>query len=147
MLSLHMTGQSTSKNKEDLNLLYEKGTVQYAAHMYADAASTWSQLLEKGRDSENDYIQVGRAFYQDKAYDKADEIFAKMAEKYPDNLQPYLWMANTAAAKDPDFDLGIASAQIPDSSPEGCRRLRKKNVKEIYDALRFLGYEALQNKR
>jgi len=134
------------ENKEDLNLLYEKGTVQYAAHMYADAASTWSQLLEKGRDSENDYLQVGRAFYQDKAYDKADEIFTKMAEKYPDNLQAYLWMANTAAAKDPDSELGIAR-------PRFQALVRKaavdsvKNVKEIYDALRFLGYEALQNKR
>ena len=134
------------ENKEDLNLLYEKGTVQYAAHMYADAASTWSQLLEKGRDSENDYLQVGRAFYQDKAYDKADEIFTKMAEKYPDNLQAYLWMANTAAAKDPDSELGIAR-------PRFQALVRKaavdsvKNVKEIYDALRFLGYEALQSKR
>jgi len=134
------------ENKEDLNLLYEKGTVQYAAHMYADAASTWSQLLEKGRDSENDYIQVGRAFYQDKAYDKADEIFAKMAEKYPDNLQPYLWMANTAAAKDPDFDLGIARPRFQTLLQKAAVD-SVKNVKEIYDALRFLGYEALQNKR
>ncbi|MDD3736145.1 MAG: tetratricopeptide repeat protein [Bacteroidales bacterium] len=134
------------ENKEDLNLLYEKGTVQYAAHMYADAASTWSQLLEKGRDSENDYIQVGRAFYQDKAYDKADEIFAKMAEKYPDNLQPYLWMANTAAAKDPDFDLGIARPRFQTLLQKAAVD-SVKNVKEIYDALRFLGYEALQSKR
>ena len=133
-------------DEEDLNLVYEKGTVQYGAHMYADAAATWSRLLEKGRDSENDFIQVGRAYYQDKAYDKADEIFTKMIAKYPDNLQGYLWMANTASAKDPDAELGLAK-------PRFQALLQKaavdsvKNAKEIYDATRYLGYEALQAKR
>lgn len=82
--------------------MYEKGTIQYGAHMYAEAASTWSQLLEKGRDSENDFLQVGRAFYQDKAFDKADQAFNKMIAKYPDNLQWSFWLANIASAKDPD---------------------------------------------
>jgi tetratricopeptide (TPR) repeat protein len=132
--------------EEDLNLIYEKGTVQYSARRYADAASTWSRLLEKGRDSENDYIQVGRAFYQAKQFDKADEIFGKMTAKYPDNLQGYLWMANTASAKDPDSEQGLAK-------PRFQMILQKaavdsvKNVKEMYDALRYLGYESLQNKK
>jgi len=68
-------------------MIYEKGTVQYAAHRYKDAAATWSRLLEKGRDSENDFIQVGRAYYQAKDFDQADAIFNKMVAKYPDNLQ------------------------------------------------------------
>jgi tetratricopeptide (TPR) repeat protein len=132
--------------EEDLNLIYEKGTVQYSARRYADAASTWSRLLEKGRDTENDFIQVGRAYYQDKQFDKADEIFEKMTAKYPDNLQGYLWLANTASAKDPDSELGLAR-------PKFQMLLQKasvdsvKNVKEMYDALRYLGYESLQAKR
>jgi tetratricopeptide (TPR) repeat protein len=133
-------------DEEDLNMLYEKGTVQYGAHMYADAAATWSRLLDKGRDSENDYIQVGRAYYQDKAFDKADEIFTRMIAKYPDNLQGYLWMANTASAKDPDAEQGLAKprfqALLQKASVDSV-----KNVKEMYDAIRYLGYEALQNKK
>jgi tetratricopeptide (TPR) repeat protein len=133
-------------DEEDLNLVYEKGSVQYGAHYYAAAASTWSYLLDKGRDSENDFIQVGRAYYQDKAFSKADETFSKMIAKYPDNLQGYLWMANTASAQDPDSELGIAK-------PKFQILLQKAAVdsvryaKEMYDAMRFLGYEALQNKR
>ncbi len=132
--------------EEDINLIYEKGTVQYGAHKYADAAATWSRLLAKGRDSENDFIQVGRAYYQDKQFDKADEIFKQMTAKYPDNLQGYLWMANIASAKDPDVEMGLAK-------PKFQMLLQKasvdsvKNVVEIYDALRYLGYEALQSKR
>ncbi len=133
-------------DEEDLNMIYEKGTVQYSARRYADAASTWSRLLEKGRDSENDYIQVGRAFYQAKAFDKADETFNAMIKKYPDNLQGYLWLANIASAKDPDSELGLAKPRFENLLQKATAD-SVKNVKEIYDALRYLGYEALQNKR
>jgi tetratricopeptide (TPR) repeat protein len=131
---------------EDLSMIYEKGSYQYAAHRYEDAAATWSRLLEKGRDSENDYIQVGKAYYQAKKFDKADEIFNKMVAKYPDNLQGYLWIANNASAKDPDSELGIAK-------PKFMALLKKasadsvKNVQEMFDAIRFLGYNALQDKK
>jgi len=133
-------------DEEDLNLVYEKGTIQYGAHMYADAAATWSRLLEKGRDSENDFIQIGRAYYQDKAFDKADGIFTKMIEKYPDNLQGYLWMANIASAKDPDAELGLAKPRFQALLQKAAAD-SVKNVKEMYDAIRYLGYEALQAKR
>lgn len=132
--------------EEDLNLLYEKGSIQYSAHMYADAASTWSQLIEKGRDSETDFLQIGRAYYQGKAFDKADETFSKMVAKYPDNLQGYLWLANIASAKDPDSELGLAKPRFQTLLQKAAADT-VKNVKEIYDALRYLGYEALQNKR
>ncbi len=132
--------------KEDLGMIYEKGTVQYAARRYADAATTWSRLLEKGRDSENDYIQVGRAFYQAKAFNKADEIFNQMIAKYPDNLQGYLWLANTASAKDPDSELGLAKPRF-ETLLQKAAVDSVKNAREIYDALRYLGYEALMNKR
>ena len=131
---------------EDLNMLYEKGGAQYAAYKYSDAAATWSRLLEKGRDTENDFIQVGRAYYQAKDFDKADATFNKMVAKYPNNLQGYLWIANTASAKDPDSELGLAR-------PKFITLLKKasadsvKNVSEMFDAIRYLGYDALQNKR
>jgi tetratricopeptide (TPR) repeat protein len=130
---------------EDLNLIYEKGSFQYANRRYEDAADTWARLLTKGRNSESDVIQVGRAYYQAKAYGKADLIFKLMIEKYPDNLQGYLWAANTASAQDPDSDLGLAK-------PKFIALLAKaevdsiKNVQEMFDALRFLGYNALQDK-
>jgi tetratricopeptide (TPR) repeat protein len=133
-------------DKEDLSMIYEKGTVQYVARRYADAATTWSRLLEKGRDSENDYIQIGRAFYQAKAFNKADEIFNRMIAKYPDNLQGYLWLANTASAKDPDSELGLAKPRF-EALLQKAAVDSVKNAKEIYDALRYLGYEALMNKR
>jgi len=131
---------------EDLNILNEKGNYQYAFHRYADAASTWSGLLDKGRDSENDYLQVGKAYYQAKEFDNADKIFSQMIAKYPDNLQGYLWSANDASAKDPDSELGLArpkfKAVLQKASADSV-----KYATEMYNALRYLGYEALQDKR
>lgn len=130
----------------DLSLLNEKASIQYSTHFYSEAATTWSRLLDLGRDSETDFIQTGRAFYQAKAFNRANEVFSRMTEKYPDNLQGYLWLANTASAQDPDADLGLATPRFQ-KVLEKAAADSVKNVKEMYDALRFLGYEALQNKR
>ena len=139
-------GQAASYDGEDLNMLNEKGNYQYAYHRYADAASTWSSMLDKGRDSENDYLQVGKAYYQAKKFDKADEIFTQMIAKYPDDIQGYLWSANNASAKDPDSELGLARPKFK-AVLQKATADSVKYATEIYNSLRYLGYDALQNKR
>lgn len=129
---------------EDLNLIYEKGLYQYSTRRYSAAADTWARLLDKGRDSENDFLQVGRAYYQAKNFDKADEIFNSMVKKYPSNLQGYLWIANTASAKDPDAEQGLAKPKFK-KVLEVAAADSVKYAQEMFDALRYLGYEALQN--
>jgi len=131
---------------EDLNMLNEKGNYQYAYHRYADAAATWSSMLDKGRDSESDYLQVGKAYYQAKQFDKADGIFSQMIAKYPDDIQGYLWSANNASAKDPDSELGLAKPKFK-AVLQKATADSVKYATEIYNSLRYLGYEALQNKR
>jgi len=128
----------------DANLIYEKGMSQYSTRRYDDAAATWARLFDKGRDSENDYLQTGRAYYQAKKFDKAEEIFNQMVAKYPTSLQGYLWLANTASAKDPDSELGLAKPKFQKvlavASVDSV-----KNTKEMFDAMRYLGYNALQD--
>jgi len=66
-----------------------------------------------------------------------------MIAKYPDDIQAYLWSARNASAKDPDSKLGIAkqkfTALINKATLDSV-----KYANEIYDALRYLGYNALQ---
>jgi tetratricopeptide (TPR) repeat protein len=131
-------------NKFDPGMIYEKGTFQYANHMYADAAATWERLLAIGRDSENDYLQIGKAYYQAKDFKKAGDIFDKMITKYPDDMQGYLWAANTASASDPDFELGLAKPKFLNLLDKAASD-SVRYVQEMFDALRYLGYNALQN--
>lgn len=129
---------------EDANLIQEKANSHYMHRHYADAAENWKRLIVKGKDSEEYYLQIGKAFYQGKEFDKADEIFSQMITKYPDYLPAYLWAANNASAKDPDSKLGLGkqkfSALLAKASSDSV-----KYVNEIFDALRYLGYNALQS--
>jgi len=129
---------------EDANLIYEKGSSLYSSRRYEHAAATWARLFDKGRDSENDYMQVGRAYYQAKKFDKAEEVFNMMVVKYPTSLQGYLWLANTASAKDPDSEKGLAKPKFI-KVLEVAAADSVQNAKEMFDALRYLGYESLQN--
>jgi tetratricopeptide (TPR) repeat protein len=131
---------------EDANIIIEKASFLYANKKYKIAAETWSRLLDKGKDSENDYLQIGRTYYQAKDFDNADEIFNKMVVKYPENIQGYLWIANNALAKDPDSELDLAKPKFL-KVLEVASSDSVKNAQEIFNALKYLGYNALQDKR
>ncbi len=131
---------------EDVNLINEKANFLNANRRYKRAADTWARLLDKGRDSEKDFMQIGKAYYISKDFDSAEQIFGRMAAKYPGNLQPVLWMANVASSKDPDSEQGLAKPKF-EKLLEVASRDSVKNAQEMYDAMRFLGYDALQNKK
>ena len=130
---------------EDASLIQEKANLFYNHKRFNEAAETWKRLLSKGKDSEDNYLQIGKAYYQGKEFDKADEILNQMIAKYPDQMQGYLWSARNASAKDPDSKLGIGkqkfTALIEKASSDSV-----KYATEIFDALRYLGYSALQSK-
>lgn len=128
---------------EDANLIQEKANMQYSNKFYNEAADSWTRLIAKGKDSEDNFIKIGRAYYQGKDYDKAEALFDQMISKYPNSVSAYSWAANNAAAKDPDSKTGLAkdkfTALIGKAASDSL-----KYANEIFDALRFLGYNALQ---
>ena len=129
--------------EEDVNLIQEKANAFYNQRHYSEAAETWKRLIAKGKNSEENYLQIGKAYYQGKDFDKAEEILNELTVKYPDYIPGYLWSANNASAKDPDSKQGFAkqkfTALMAKASVDSI-----KYTNEIYDALRFLGYNALQ---
>ncbi|MEI7421681.1 MAG: tetratricopeptide repeat protein [Prolixibacteraceae bacterium] len=128
---------------EDVNLIQEKANNHYMHKQYSHAAENWKRLIAKGKDSEENFLQIGKAYYQGKEFDKADEVFGQMIAKYPDQISAYQWSAINASAKDPDSKLGLGkqkfAALLAKATSDSV-----KYVKEIFDALRFLGYNALQ---
>lgn len=137
--------KAISFDGEDTNLIQEKANFLNMHKHYAEAADTWKRLLAKGRDTEENYLQIGKAYYQGKEFDKADEVFNQLIAKYPNYMPAYLWSANNAASKDPESKLGLAKpkfqALIAKASSDSI-----KYENEIFDALRYLGYNALQDK-
>jgi tetratricopeptide (TPR) repeat protein len=131
---------------EDFNLLNEKANSLNVNRRYKRAADTWSRLLEKGRNSENDYIQIGRAYMLAKDFDSAEKIFSQMIAKYPSSLLGYVYDANVASAKDPESEQGLAKPKF-EKVMEIASKDSVKNAQEMFDAMRYLGYNALQNKK
>jgi tetratricopeptide (TPR) repeat protein len=137
--------KAISAKDDDPALIQEKANSLYMNKRFTDAAETWKRLLSKGKDSEDNYLQIGKAYYQGKEFDKADDILNQMVAKYPDQMQGYLWSARNASAKDPDSKLGIGkqkfTALIEKASSDSI-----KYATEIFDALRYLGFNAFQAK-
>lgn len=132
--------------EEDTYLIQEKARNLYNQRRYSEAAANWERLIAKGKNSEENYLQIGKAYYQGKDFDKAEVIFKDMTEKFPDYIPGYQWAANNAAAKDPDSKLGLTkprfAALIAKAATDSV-----KYSEEIFNALRFLGYNALQADR
>ena len=129
---------------EDLNLMSEKANNLFMHRHFAEAAGTWRRMIPKGRDTEDNYMQIGKAYYQGKDFDRADTVFNQMVHKFPQRVPGYLWSANNAAARDPEAKLGLAKEKfaqlITVASTDSI-----KYANEIFDALRYLGYNALQS--
>jgi tetratricopeptide (TPR) repeat protein len=136
--------KAISFGEPDASLIQEKANSQYTNKRYVDAADSWKRLIPMGKDSEENLLMIGRAYYQGKEYDKAEEIFNAMVVKNPDHVNAYLWLANNASAKDPDSKTGLAKAKfIALLSKAATDSVKYEN--EIFDALRYLGYSALQS--
>jgi tetratricopeptide (TPR) repeat protein len=131
---------------EDLKLENEKAMYLNAFKRNVEAGDAYSKLLEKGRNSEADYIQAGKAYYTGQAFEKADTIFNQLIKKYPESLQGYLWLANSASSQDPDSKLGLAKPKF-ENLLQRASVDSVKYAKEMFDALRYLGYNALTNSK
>jgi tetratricopeptide (TPR) repeat protein len=135
-------------DKEDLNLnlIQEKSTNLYQHRHYPEAADNWRRLIARGRNSDDNYLQIGRAYTLGKEYDKAEQTFKELQAKSPNNIAAYLWDANNAVSKDPDSKLGIAKEKFKALLAKAATD-SVKYAESVFDALRFLGAEAINSKK
>jgi tetratricopeptide (TPR) repeat protein len=133
-------------DKEDLNLIQEKANNLYQHRRHSEAADNWKRLIEKGRNSDENYLQIGKAYYQGKEYDKAEQTFKELKSKSPNYIPAYLWDANNAAMKDPDSKLGIAKEKFKALLAKAATD-SVKNAEDMFNALRFLGSNAIDGKK
>lgn len=135
-------------DKEDLNLnlIQEKAASLYQHRRYSEAADNWRRLIAKGRNSDENYLQIGKAYYQGKEYDNAEQTFKELQSKSPNYIPAYLWDANNAAMKDPDSKLGIAKEKFKALLAKAAND-SVKNAEDMFNALRFLGADAINAKK
>lgn len=110
---------------------------------YAKEAEVLTNIIAKStRKNPNDLFALGRAYYNQKDYVKADTVFAQLTELKPDYIPGHLYRArcnysNQAAAKSL-FENMIAKI----GSIEGGNDKYKRELKEAYTYLGSLAYNA-----
>ena len=132
-------GKLLELKPNDRNLLGEIATSYNSFRDYYGVAKTLEKMLGPLPDSKEEYMQVGRAYYNGERYQGADSIFNVVVKAVPDYVPAYLWIARTYSKLDPDTKLGLAKPKF-EKLIEVSQKDSVKNVSELAEALGFLGY-------
>jgi tetratricopeptide (TPR) repeat protein len=132
-------GKLLELKPDDRSLLGEIAATYNSFRDYNGVAKTLSKMLGPLPDSKEDYMQVGRAYYNGEKYQSADSVFTVVAKAVPDYVPAYLWMARTYSKLDPDTKLGLAQPKF-EKVVEVAQKDSAKYASELAEALGFLGY-------
>jgi tetratricopeptide (TPR) repeat protein len=122
----------------DVKLLDEIINNSYSNNRYELAAKMLNAKIGAGQASTNDYMFLGKVYYKAKQFGKADTAFTAVTQKEPNNLQAYVWIANTYASMDPDSKEGLAEPKYR-MVINMARKDSVANSKELFDAYSYMG--------
>ena len=128
----------------DRNLLNEIANNYYTFRRYGGAAKTWAMLIDPAKENVEDYMQIGKAYYNGENFKSADSVFNIVVQKSPDYLPAHLWIARTYFKMDPDAKLGLAKPKF-EKVAQVAKTDSLKNQVEIMEALQYLGYYHMSN--
>jgi tetratricopeptide (TPR) repeat protein len=132
-------GKLLELRPNDRSLLGELASTYNSFKDYYGVAKTLSKMLGPLPESKEDFMQVGRAYYNGERYQGADSIFNVVAKAVPDYVPAYLWIARTYSKLDPDTKLGLAQPKF-EKVVEVSQKDSVKYASELAEALGFLGY-------
>ncbi len=106
-------------DNEEKAYLMDASRAFETSEKFADAINYFEQYIEAAGDDVRvmDYFRFGQTCYRVGMADtingevyliKADNLFATVTEKAPDNYLGHQWRARAAAARDPETKLGLA---------------------------------------
>jgi tetratricopeptide (TPR) repeat protein len=124
---------------QDRGVMSEMASYYNTYKRYDKAAHIWFQLINPANERPEEYLQIGRAYYNAEKFKTADSVFNLVVKKWPDNTQAYLWIGRTYSKMDPDSKLGLAKPKF-----EKVLNVSKadsiKNAAEIIESCGYLGY-------
>lgn len=153
----------TDNRKEEAMTYYEKGI---AADTSADKSQLFRSLAESFVEQKDyakgaiwykrvtelktpsvdilDFWWAGVCYYRIEDYKNSEDMFTKMTAERPDEPSGFYWLAKVAAAQDPEFNKGNASAAFKKYLEMVGDNQDKKN--EIVNAYTYLAVVAYNTK-
>ncbi len=139
------TDPNAPMTSQERSIMSEMASNYYTFRRYDSAAKTWAKLIDPAKENNlNDYMQVGRAFYNGEKYKSADSVFNLVMKKSPDYLPAYVYSARTYSRMDPDTKLGLAKPKF-EKLLNVAGKDSVKNESEMMEALTYLGYYNMEN--
>lgn len=128
----------------DRSLLSEMATNYNLFKRFEGVARTLSKLIDTAKDNTEDFMRIGRAYYNGEKYKTADSIFTAITVKSPTYVPAHLWIANTYSKMDADFKLGLAKPKF-EKLIEVAQSDSIKNAAPMMDAFGYLSYFHMMN--
>jgi tetratricopeptide (TPR) repeat protein len=91
------------------DVLIDLGNMYMKLKKYPQAVNAFERRINNGKGLKStDYFNLGKAYYLNKEWEKADTLFAKVIELVPTWPNGVLWRAQTNTQMDPDSKAGKA---------------------------------------
>jgi tetratricopeptide (TPR) repeat protein len=135
---LDMLCKAYEMDPSDTKLLDEIINIAYSNDRFDLAAKMLNTKIKSGQATTNDQMFLGKVYYKTKLFGKADTAFTAVTVKEPNNLQAYVWIANTYASMDPDSKEGLAEPKYR-MVIKMARTDSVTNSKELFDAYSYMG--------
>lgn len=121
----------------DIELVSDIAFNAYFNKKYALAADMMNKKIAFGKTDKNDYMLLGKAYYQLGSYDKADTALNTVISMDADFMQAYVWLASTYVAMDPESKEGKALPKYEMVIQKGLTDT-VKYAKELFDAYSYI---------
>ncbi len=111
-------------------------TLYFSAKKYKKSAEWFEKIIASNKGTIQEYLNLGKSYYFDKDYVKADNAFERTITYKPNITNGYFWKARTTVQLDPDYKKGSIKPycdkylEIAGQLAEDKRN--KKETKEIY---------------
>jgi tetratricopeptide (TPR) repeat protein len=137
--------KATTYNPQERSLLSEIASSYYTYRRFEGAAKTWAKLIDPNKENNiEDYMKVGRAYYNGEKYKTADSIFNVVLKKSPNYIQAFVYIARTYSKMDPDSKLGLAKPKF-EKLLDKIAADTVKNGEYLMEAFSYLGYYHMEN--
>jgi len=137
---LQILVKAVNMDSTKISLISDYGKKFFEAKRFALAAEAYQIVLNKGKKMNQDYFNLGNAFYFGKEYVKADTIYSQLLVLQPQSLMANLFKARCIGLEriDPDQTKGLAKPYYEKFTllvtPENIEKYKKQLI-ESYSYL------------
>lgn len=133
--------KAVDKDSSRLNSIGEFGKKFFDGKRFLRAAEAYNLVIEKGRKANQDYFNLGNAYYFGKEYIKADTVYSMLLRIQPQSLMANLFKARCIGLEkiDPDQTKGLAKPYYEKFTLLVTPETTEKYKKQLIEAYSYLG--------